>query len=232
MNKKEIVTISIIVVILVILIGIFAYLQFNNAKPFEIENELKIVDKIEETEKDVKKEEIPIVNKEMAEWEILEIGMDEQTGIYYQKQYNSNLGITVKIPTSWQISDETKKSVNGTFLTVFAPTGYDVKNGTEMLEEFASVEFIKYKRTKPDTYFVQNLLSDTSSTKIEYKSFNDVIFKSFSDDLYAKKNYYIFMNDIDLFEISSQILFPGDKQKTEKYKVENNFILESLEFDK
>lgn len=218
MNKKTKI-ISIVLAILIILTSIFAYLKFNN---------VWILD--EEPKKT--EEEIPIVDIVMAEWEVLDIGIDEKTGISYQKQYNSDLGVTVKIPTTWNISDQTEKSISGTFLTIFAPLGFDVKDGTELLEEFASVEFIKYKRSKPEKYFVESLLTDTSYKKIEYKNFTNVLFKSFVNILSIKDQYYIFINNIDLFQIDSNVVFLNNKQKFDKYKAETDFILDSLEFDK
>ena len=218
MNKKTKI-ISLIVAILIILTGIFAYLKFNNVW-------------ISDEEPKKKEEETPIVDRTMAEWEILETGTDKQTGISYQKQYNPDLGITVKIPTTWHISDETEKSISGTFLTIFAPLGFDVKDGTESLEEFASVEFIKYKRSKPEKYFVESLLTDTSYKKIEYKNFANVLFKSFVNTLSIKEQYYIFINNVDLFQIDSNVIFPNNKQKFDKYKAETNFVLDSLEFIK
>jgi len=218
MNKKTKI-ISIILGSLVIFTGIFAYLQFNGA--WSLNEEPK------KTE-----EETPIVDRTIAEWEILETGTDKQTGISYQKQYNPDLGITVKIPTTWHISDETEKSISGTFLTIFAPLGFDVKDGTESLEEFASVEFIKYKRSKPEKYFVESLLTDTSYKKIEYKNFANVLFKSFVNTLSIKEQYYIFINNVDLFQIDSNVIFPNNKQKFDKYKAETNFVLDSLEFIK
>jgi len=63
-------------------------------------------------------------------------------------------------------------------------------------------------------------------------NFDNVFFEDDISDNKYKKGYIIFMNDTTVFGITFYISSPNDKQKFEKYKVEGNFSLDSLEFDK
>ena len=223
MNKKTKI-ISIILGSLVIFTGIFAYLQFNGA--WSLNEEPK------KTE-----EETPIVDRTIAEWEILETGTDKQTGISYQKQHNSDLGITVKIPTTWHITKEPNTSSKGSFGEFFSPMGIEYEDSNKTDETFAIMSFgrtegITVAKETSIKNYLNDLKNDVSYTNIKYKNFDNVFFEDDISDNKYKKGYIIFMNDTTVFGITFYISSPNDKQKFEKYKVEGNFSLDSLEFDK
>ncbi|PJA89526.1 MAG: hypothetical protein CO137_03820 [Candidatus Magasanikbacteria bacterium CG_4_9_14_3_um_filter_32_9] len=223
MNKKTEI-ISIVLVSLIILTGIFAYLQFNNVWPFAKKDNTNTEEKTE------------WVDRAMVEWEILETGTDKETGISYQKQYNSDLGITVKIPTTWHIPKESNMSHRGSFSIAFSPVGVSDVDNIKPNETFAILMLAKNKDitllAEPNLINALNSMrSDINYTKIKYKNFDSVFFKEDVNNPY-RKEYTIFMSDTSLFFINLFISSPSDNQKLEKYKTEANFILDSLEFDK
>ncbi|MCF6276865.1 MAG: hypothetical protein L3J07_03410 [Candidatus Magasanikbacteria bacterium] len=222
MNKKTKI-ISIVLANLIIFAGIFVYLQYNNVWPFAKEESTNI------------EEQTVWVDRAMAEWEMLEKGTDEQTGIFYQKQYNSDLGITVKIPATWYITKESNMSHRGSFSTAFSPVGVSDVDNIKPNETFAILMLAKNKditllNSSSLNNLLNNLTSDISYSKIKYKNFDNVFFKEDVNNPY-RKEYTIFINDTSIFIINFYISSPNDIQSLENYKVEANFILDSLEFD-